>query len=299
MSVSQYSIKDLENFTGIKAHTIRIWEQRYKLLSPNRSKSNIRYYDEGDLKKIMNVNLIYLSGLKISKIATLSNQDIIRYTKGLINQKIDDLNHNLIDELIVHILSFKDDKILDLLHAKINEIGLIELYKSIILKLLLKLGELWQVDTIKIIHEHYFSKIFKDLLVIKINLLEKPLENGKSVVLFLNEHEEHEFSLLIYNYVLRKKGYTVYYFGQKIPLDEIDLVIDTIQPDLLVTTFTSKLSKMRYEKILNHLALMSQRTKVIISGFQIDYQDYPIPKELTKINTIEELYDEIHFQLQG
>lgn len=291
MSIVQYSIKDLENFTGIKAHTIRIWEQRYSMLQPRRSDTNIRYYDESDLKKIMNINLIYNSGLKISKIALLNEQEIIEKAKELISSE--ENSTVLLDNFIVMILKFDETKLIELLETEIRVKGIIKMYTNVILPLLSKLGVLWQVDTIKIVHEHFFSKIFKDLIIREINLLPTNSESINSAVLFLNEHEEHEFSLLMYNYILRSEGFKVYYFGQKIPLSEIDFVIDLLKPKLVVTTFTSKISKTRYQRIIDILAEMATKTSIIVSGFQVSYQQYEIPGSITNVDSIQKLYDKL------
>ena len=76
--MGKYSIKELEQLSGIKAHTIRIWEKRHKIIAPSRTPTNIRTYSDDDLKKIINVSLLNNYGIKISKIAKMSPADMIR-----------------------------------------------------------------------------------------------------------------------------------------------------------------------------------------------------------------------------
>ena len=163
MTEIRYSIKDLENFTQIKAHTIRIWESRYGLLTPSRTDTNIRYYGEEDLKKILNINLLYTSGLKISKIAALTELEIISNSKALILEEDTD-KQSEIDMLTVMILAFDGDAIKYYLDERLEKEELEDLYITVVIPLLEKIGQLWQVNSIDIIHEHYFSNIFREFI---------------------------------------------------------------------------------------------------------------------------------------
>ncbi len=134
-----YSIKDLENFTNIKAHTIRIWEQRYNLLSPKRTDSNIRYYDKDDLKKILNVNMLYTNGMKISKIAALSELEIVEKCKQILNRE-DNLASKEVENYILSLTDFDQDKLRGLLEDSLNNHGVVKFYGSVISPLLIRMG---------------------------------------------------------------------------------------------------------------------------------------------------------------
>jgi DNA-binding transcriptional MerR regulator len=290
MENTRYSIKDLENFTNIKAHTIRIWEQRYKLLSPKRTDTNIRYYNEEDLKKILNINLMYSSGYKISSIASLSEKEIIENTKDIIRKK-NTGNQKDINTFIIHILDFNGEGIRDLLEKKLAESSLETVYENIILPLLSKIGELWQVNSLEIIHEHYFSNIFRDFIINKTNELEDSTNSDKSSILFLHEEEEHEFSLLLYHYILKRNGFQCHYFGQRVPLANINMVIDQIQPKLVITTFTARLNNKDFERIKQFLNSIAQETSVLISGSQLQKLDLSGLNGVNQIMSIRELND--------
>jgi DNA-binding transcriptional MerR regulator len=288
MSKLRYSIKDLENFTQIKAHTIRIWEQRYGLLSPKRTDTNIRYYSEDDLKKILNINLLYTSGYKISKIALLEEEQIIDESKSLILVS-ETSKQSEIDELTMLILDFKGVEIKSFLENQLVESNLEDIYIELILPLLSKIGQLWQVNSINIIHEHYFSNIFKEFLISNIESLKINLDTSKSALLFLHDYEEHEFAILVYYYILKKNGYSCHYFGQKIPLKEISIAFNQIKPQLVVSTFTAKLSETKFKKIEAKLLEMSKTSKVIVSGSQVTNANIKETSNLTHIKSIDQL----------
>ena len=188
----RYSIKDLENFTGIKAHTIRIWEQRYGLFVPKRTETNIRFYNEEDLKKILNINLLYTDGIKISKIAQLDYTEIREKAKYIIeNRNVEEVPE--INELIIAILEFDKTKVKDILNNHPN--GIFNQFSVIIIPFLAKIGELWQVNTIEVVHEHFFSNLYREFIISNINNLDSTDTNEKKALLFLHEEEQHEFSI--------------------------------------------------------------------------------------------------------
>ena len=261
----RYSIKDLENYTEIKAHTIRIWEQRYSLLSPKRTDSNIRYYSHEDLKKILNINLLYLNGLKISKIAKLSEDEITEKAKEIIVDKSISGNEE-VDTLLIAITSMEADAIRKLLWQYDEQFTLRELYKNIIIPLLVKMGELWQTNSISVAHEHHFSNILRDFYILKINGLKTKESVGKKVILFLPEHEEHELSLLYFQYLLKEGGFNCIYLGKNVPLSDLEASIKQVKPDLIVTNLITRIKEKDIKKFFNELVERSQGTEIRIAG---------------------------------
>lgn len=288
MNELRYSIKDLENFTQIKAHTIRIWEQRYGLLSPKRTDTNIRYYNEDDLKKILNINLLYTSGQKISKISLLSNEEIIEKSKSIILSQSTE-NQIVIDRLTVLILDLKGNEIKEELETIYSNSPLEVLYQNYIMPLFQRLGKLWQVNSIDIIHEHYFSSIFREFLLVKTNNLQVNTDPNKSALLFLHNTEEHEFGILLYYYILRKSGYNCHYFGQKTPIDELQKAYELTNPKIVVTTFTAEISEKKFRKVESILVDLTTNAQVLISGGQLNNIDYSINDSLVHLKTIDQL----------
>ncbi len=284
-----YSIKDLENFTQIKAHTLRIWEQRYNLLNPKRTESNIRYYEEADLKKILNVKLLYSNGFKISKIGSFSDEKIIEETKQLIRQTSEQAENKWINDVILLILEFNGDKITSKFKKELKNSDLMSLYMNKVIPLLRLLGELWQVSTIEIIHEHYFSNIYREFVISQIHKIKLTKKSTAKAVLFLHGTEEHEFSILMYYYLLKKAGYVCYYFGQKTPAEEIEEIQKLLNPEVIVTTFTSQLTKNAFQRIKDVLTRLSLHSKVIISGSQLAKMNADFSENIHYIHTSEEL----------
>jgi len=285
-----YSIKDLENFTQIKAHTIRIWEQRYNLFDPERTDSNIRLYDDSDLKKLLNIKLLNSHGLKISKIGSLSEEEIIVKAKKIIENSGDQTQNKWTNELIIMILNFEGAKISKFLKRELRKSDMMTMYTHRILPLMHTLGELWQVNSIGIAHEHYFSNLYREFIISQIAKI-KPLKlQEKKAVLFLHSEEEHEFSILMYYYLLKKLGFDCHYFGQKTPTSEIEQFEKQLKPDLVVTTFTAKISEKSFHKILEVLTRISTSSKVVISGSQLGKMNLSLPKNINFIKTASEFY---------
>jgi DNA-binding transcriptional MerR regulator len=265
MKKSQYSIKDLENLTDIKAHTIRIWEQRYGLLTPKRTDTNIRYYEDQDLKKLLNVNLLYTKGLKISKIAALSDEEILEKSKELLlnERKWDD---DEIDVLLLGIIELDEEKIQGILGRIYNEQGIEHLFSRTIVPLLIKMGELWQLNSLSVGHEHFFSNIYRGFVLSKISNLNVPTKTEKKILMFLPPNEEHELSLLIYHYMFKREGWQVYYLGISVPFEDLKISYDQIQPDLTLTSLIAKSSEKEFETMLRKIEDVIPAKKLVLSG---------------------------------
>ncbi len=299
MTVSKqqiYSIKDLENFTQIKAHTIRIWEQRYGLLAPQRTSSNIRFYGENDLKKILNIKLLYTNGYKISKIAALSEQEIIDTAKELITDSEQDTTSKWVDKTLLKILEFDVEGLRKTLKTELKKYGMVSLYMNQILPLMENLGKLWQVNSIGIAHEHFFSGILKEFFLVEINKISTPKTATKKAMFFLHDDEEHEFGLLLFYYLMKKAGYICYYYGQKTPVSEIEEIQLQISPDVIVTSFTSKISDKTVKALNKFLLNLTKGSTVIVSGNQSSKIQEHTEKNLFVVNTMEKLN---HFLAQS
>ena len=172
--MAEYSIKDLENFTNIKAHTLRIWEQRYKLLEPRRTSTNIRYYNDADLKKILNVNLLYNNDYKISRIAVMSDEEIISKAKEFL-LKENNAPQEHVSGFIKMILELDEAALLAKLSDLNAKLGTENLYTDVLVDLLKRIGELWQVDALSVTHEHFFSNLLRDFFIQEIAKIPPPI----------------------------------------------------------------------------------------------------------------------------
>jgi DNA-binding transcriptional MerR regulator len=292
MKENRYSIKDLENLTHIKAHTIRIWEQRYGLLQPQRTETNIRFYRDSDLRKILNVNLLYTNGLKISKIAALSENQIIKEAKKIIDSQ-EKVTSEAVPALMNFILKMDETAIRDLFKETFKKDGMQKMYSDLIVPTLIRVGELWQLNTLSIAHEHFFTAILRNFIVEKLNELPVP-KKGKKVILFLHAEEEHELSLLMYHYVFRSRGFMGVYLGPHMPLTDLMIAVDQEKPDYLVSNFVKYLSEEEFSDIINELNSHLKPEQLVIGGFQaLEYKHVIHPKShlITSNSSLDSIFE--------
>ncbi|EDP95222.1 MerR family transcriptional regulator [Kordia algicida OT-1] len=218
---TKFSIKDLENLSGVKAHTIRIWEKRYNLLAPDRTNTNIRTYDIKSLQKLLNITLLYKNGYKISKIAEIPEDKIHILVREIATEK--NIHNQALNSFKLSMLNFDYSLFYNTYNKLLAEKSFREIFYDTFIPLLNELGVLWHTQTINPAHEHFISSLVKQKIILnteRIQSLEKP-NKTKTFVLFLPENEIHEIGLLYLNYELQLKGYHTIYLGQTIPIDSL------------------------------------------------------------------------------
>lgn len=262
-----YSIKDLERLTGIKAHTLRIWEKRYNIVEPERSNTNIRSYNDENLKRLLNISILVKNGYKISRVADLDNEQI--------NEKILEvsrLSHNYtsqIESLIVSMIEVDEVKFEGILNSSIIKLGFETTVFDILYPLFERIGVLWQVGSINPAQEHFISNLIRRKMLVAIDGLPPSSNNdSKQFILFLPEWELHEIGLLLYEYLIRKKGHKVIYLGQSLPMDDLVALSKSKSSDYLLTSFTSHLSKNELRSYIETLANNFPDQTIFISGIQ-------------------------------
>jgi DNA-binding transcriptional MerR regulator len=285
--MAEYSIKDLENFTKIKAHTLRIWEQRYSLLSPERTATNIRFYSDRDVKKILNINLLYKNGYKISKIAKLEEKEIFKLAAEILKSS-DVSDRDEINALLQNILDLDEGAIVFTLKRINDSIGLERLYPEVVIPLLQKIGTLWQVDAISVSHEHFLSNLLREFLITEITKLPVvKIAKGK-VILFLPEHDKHELSLLFYYFLMKKRNYDCFYLGQAVPMKDLKEFVKEVKPDMLMTSLIAELSPIELEEVFSGFAEAADLSKFYIGGYQMTKPNANIPIKVNIITGIED-----------
>jgi DNA-binding transcriptional MerR regulator len=264
--MGQYSIKELEQLSGIKAHTIRIWEKRHKIIEPSRTATNIRYYSDLDLKKIINVSLLNTYGIKISKIADMSMDDVNKKVLEISELQNDKGVH--IDQMVIAMIDMEEELFEKILNNLILRFGFEKTITEIIYPFLEKIGILWQTQNITPAHEHFISNLIRQKIIVAIDGLPIPPKTSKKILLFLPEGEMHELGLLFYHFLIRKSGYRTYYLGQNVPHEDLISVYKVHQPDFMLTSITSTLI-IPIEKYLEQLANDFGQTKILASGYQV------------------------------
>lgn len=246
---SVFSVKDLENLSGIKAHTIRIWEKRYDLFSPNRDENNIRSYNSNDLKRILNIAFLNNFGYKISKISKLSEQEIVSLTQKIYSEKTN--ASYAVSNLKLAMFNFDAS----LFHKTYDEIAQTksfeEIFYEVFIPLLDEIGFLWQTETLKPIHEHFISSLIRQKLFSEIEQQQKnTFDDSEVYVLFLPMHEIHELGIMFVNYLLLKRNKHVIYLGGSVPMEDLIEVKKYYSKVTFISYFTVQPES---EKLIDYL----------------------------------------------
>lgn len=214
-----FSIRDLENLSGIKAHTIRIWEKRYGLFSPERTDTNIRMYSLESLQKLLNVTLLYNNGYKISKIANIPEEDIPLAVREIVAEK--SVKNHAINAFKLAMMNFDQNLFQKTYNSLMSEKSFRDIFWEVFMPFLQELGLLWQTSTIGPAHEHFITSLIKQKISVNIDKLQamEPTRTDKVFALFLPENEIHEIGLLYVNYEIVLRGYKTVYLGSTMPLD--------------------------------------------------------------------------------
>jgi DNA-binding transcriptional MerR regulator/methylmalonyl-CoA mutase cobalamin-binding subunit len=265
--MGQYSIKELEKLSGIKAHTIRIWEKRHQIVEPQRTDTNIRLYSDDDLKRIINVSLLNNLGIKISRIADMSHEEMNKKILELSEQKNEATI--FIDQLILAMVDLDEDKFEKILSNLILRFGFERTITEIVYPFMEKIGVLWQTENVTPAQEHFISHLIRQKIIVAIDGLTTAPVTGKKALLFLPENEWHELGLLFFHYIVRKAGFKTYYLGQSVPFQDVVSVVNTHNPDIIITSLISSPFGTRVQDYLNRLSEAFPDKKVFASGYQI------------------------------
>jgi DNA-binding transcriptional MerR regulator len=285
--MGKYSIKELEQLSGIKAHTIRIWEKRHKIISPERTPTNIRFYSDDDLKKIINVSLLNSQGFKISKIARLSVDEINRTILDLSDTMFQPDIH--IDRLVVAMVDIDEEQFEKIISSLITKIGFEKTITEVVYPFMEKIGVLWQTGSITPAHEHFMSNLIRQKLISAIASLPIRSKRSKKVMLFLPEGEMHEIGLLFFHYLARAKGFKTFYFGQSLPHEDLKKVYEIHNPDILITSLISSLSPKGLEKYLERLSNDFPLAIILVSGLRLRNTAFRNPKNIKPFHKATEL----------
>jgi len=233
-----YSIKELENLSGIKAHTIRIWEKRYNLIDPHRTNTNIRYYTDEDLKKILNVAALNRHGIKISNIAKLSDLELKEEILRVSGEP--DSSDTFVDSLVMSMIDFDEYKFEALIDKSVRKMGLLDTVKEVIYPFVVKVGILWQSGDVYPAQEHFVSFLIRQKIIAATNNLSRTYNpNSKKFLLHLPEGEWHEFGLLIAQFLIKEAKHEVIYLGQSVPYTDILAIGAAKKFDAIVVSSTA------------------------------------------------------------
>jgi MerR family transcriptional regulator, light-induced transcriptional regulator len=288
--MSNYSIKDLEQLSGIKAHTLRIWEQRYDILKPERTDTNIRTYDDKDLKLVLNISLLKDHGYKISEISKMSSDEMSHEVMAVSDKQ---LNYpDQIHALTISMLDLDEERFEKIISTNALQFGFENMMVNIIYPFLSRIGTLWVTGSIGPAQEHFISNLIRQKVIVAIDgQLPTLRKNAKKYLLYLPEGELHELSLLFANYIIRVRQNKVIYLGQSLPFNELAFAHGVHKPDCIFTVITSTPGQDEIQRYVNKLAKQFPDTSIILTGYQVVGQDIDCPDNVQVITQIKQLME--------
>lgn len=285
--MNAFTIKDLENLSGIKAHTIRIWEQRYSFLKPQRTTTNIRYYTNGDLKTILNISLLNKHGFKISHINRMKEDEIKSKILSLTHEEA--IHERIINDLIQSMIDLELDVFEDILDSFIRINAFEKAITQIIFPFLERIGILWLTNHMNPAQEHLVTNIIRQKIIVGIDNITTTPSSQTTVLLFLPENEHHELGLLYTWYLFKLQGIKVFYLGASVPLDDLEYIVKRKEPTLIYSHITSNSYTARFERYLNNLNGKISNTPIIMSGQVIQQYKNSVPHNISFKRSLSEV----------
>jgi DNA-binding transcriptional MerR regulator len=293
---SVFSIKDLENLSGVKAHTIRIWEKRYNILEPIRTETNIRTYDLANLQKLLNVVLLNNFGYKISRIAEYNSDKISILVREIISEKSS--QSHAINAFKMAMINFDQTLFLNTYNNLLSEKSFRQIFYEVVIPLMNEIGLLWQAGTISPAQEHFISFLIKQKLLInteKVQILE-PTRNDKVFVLYLPENEIHELGLMYLNYEILLNGYKTIYLGESVPIDSLKDMKKYFDNIVYVSYLTVQPTKDAIDDYVKSILteIINANSEIWFLGRMTEFIDTnSLPKTVTIFKSIEDLVKEL------
>ena len=280
-----YSIKDLEKLSGIKAHTIRIWEQRYKILNPRRTKSNIRYYQDNDLKVLLNIALLNKNGIKISKIADMSDLEIAEKVAAISDINVEQPTQ--LDALTISMIEMDEYKFDRIINTNIQQLGFERAMLEVIFPFLDKIGLLWLTGSVEPVQESFISNLIRQKIIVAIdNESFTSGENVPKVFIYTPPGERQELSILLMHFLLKSRKIKAIYLGQDVTIQDLKDAHRINSPDYIFTMITESFTKKPIKDYVDDLSRAFPNTKLLLSGYQIVSQNVKSSKNVLVLESL-------------
>ncbi|MBX9893382.1 MAG: MerR family transcriptional regulator [Chitinophagaceae bacterium] len=277
--MNAFTIKDLENLSGIKAHTIRIWEQRYTFLNPQRTETNIRYYSNDELKTVLNIALLNKYGYKISHIDKMSEDEM--KDKILSLSQAQAQQERIVNDLIHYMVDLRLEEFESSLDTYIMAKGIERTITQIIFPFLERIGILWITNHVNPAQEHLVTNIIRQKLIVGIESTVSHVQINKTILLFLPEGEHHELGILFMYYLLKSRGVKVLYLGANVPVKDVEYVAQLKKPEFLYTHLTSVAHNFNFKRFLSHISSRVSNTPLIVSGLLTQQYKKKVPNNIS------------------
>lgn len=291
-----FSIKDLENLSGIKAHTIRIWEKRYNILQPMRTDTNIRLYSLASVQKLLNISLLHEYGYKISKISTFTDEKIVELIRDFVSDK--NAKNHAVNAFKMAMVNFDQDLFLNTYNWLLEEKSFSEIFLKVFIPLLEEIGLLWQTDTITPAHEHFISCLIVKKVLLNIEKVEanKSLNKDKVYVLSLPLNEIHQLGLMYLHYEIVSRGHKVVYLGESMPLNYLKDLKKHFSSIVFLSYFTIQPDREGLNDYVQEMGneLLGDGSQIWLIGKLTQYIDLDlVPEGVTVFDSISDLIKKI------
>lgn len=277
--MNAFTIKDLENLSGIKAHTIRIWEQRYTFLNPQRTETNIRYYSNDELKTVLNIALLNKYGYKISHIDKMTEEEM--KDKILSLSQAQAQQERIVNDLIHYMVDLRLEEFESSLDTYIMAKGIERTITQIIFPFLERIGILWITNHVNPAQEHLVTNIIRQKLIVGIESTVSHVQINKTILLFLPEGEHHELGILFMYYLLKSRGVRVLYLGANVPVRDVEYVAQLKRPEFLYTHLTSVAHNFNFERFLSQMSSKAANIPLIVSGLLTQQYKKKVPANVS------------------
>ena len=277
--MAEYSIKDLELLSGIKAHTLRIWEQRYNILNPQRSPTNIRYYTHEDLRRLLNIAILNNNGYKISEISRFSTDEISKKVIEITGSNIE-VCHQL-DSLIISMVELDELRFEKVISSNILKMGFEKTMVNIVFPFMKRAGIMWQTGAINPAHKHFISHLIRQKMIAALDAQVHCRDSeAKKFLFFMPEGELNELILLFCSYITKTRNHISIYLGPSVPFEDLVKVYHISRPDYLVSVLTSLLPKSSASIYFRQIAEKLPLSTVLLSGIHSMEYPSPLPKNI-------------------
>ena len=287
--MDSFTIKDLENISGIKAHTIRIWEQRYQFLKPKRTETNIRFYSNEELKKLLRISLLNKYGFKISLLDKMNEGELENKIHSL--TQLEAQQERIVNELVECMIEVDLERLESILEGYIQSKGIERTITQIIFPFMEKIGILWVTNHINPAQEHLVTNIIRQKLIVGIDSEVKEIKINKTVLLFLPEGEFHELGVLFVSYLLKCKGVSTIYLGANVPLRDVEYLVNLKKPSYIYSHLSSVGHSFNFDKFILAITKKFAGTPIILSGLLTNTYEKKIPSQITFKKTLAEVME--------
>lgn len=286
--MSQYSIKDLEKLSGIQAHTIRMWEKRYQLIEPHRTTTNIRYYDDEHLKRVLNVSVLVRAGKKIGWVSSLDDQNLNRELLALYGEPQSSASTEAdVNGLIVSMMELDEKRFEEIYNARLKSDGFFNVVVNLFYPFLNKVGILWGINEINPAQEHFISNLVRQKMIVAIDSLGPSKESDVRVLFFLPDGELHEIGLMLSHFIAKERGLKCVYLGQSVPTEDIKRVQEIFAATHAVTFLTAVNSKEEVESTLGAIQSALGTCSLMVSGYASVFEGVTLPSDVQRIVSVD------------